>query len=155
VLENSKCENLHLEYVTLPEVEKDVNIYGKLTLKYVSGDLRGLFDKLTCDQLEICEMKLSSSETKSLIKLLQSGVREVEIYSSAVDNSVLAEYDGQGRCERIWLSSANFETMPSDYFAIWADSVGWIWKIVEMRKCRNWLMLEKLDRSLFTLLPFH
>ena len=157
MLKNSKCKNLHFEGMMIPEVESDISICGKVTLNCVSGDLIRLFGKISCDQLEISEMKLSSSETKSLLKLLDSGVRELEIYGGAVDTNVLADYDGQGWCERIWLSAGN---QLIGCFKTWAYSVGWIWKKVENRKCRSWLMLEKSnsvesDDNLFTLLPFN
>merc|ERR1712243_390944 len=75
MLENSKCENMYLEYMTLPEVTKNVKISGNVTLKWVFGDLIGLFSKLSCDHLKICDMKLSNSETRSLTKMFSSRVR--------------------------------------------------------------------------------
>ena len=112
------------------ELTQSINVSGEICLMGVSGNVIGLIDGITCNCLEIDEMKLNSDATLSLTKILRSRVRELKFSFNGTleDFSLLDNYDGKGHCEKIvflrsgdneWRNIFNKNLVP------WAASRDW------------------------------
>ena len=88
-----------------------INVSGEIYLQKISGNVVGLFDRITCNCLTFDDIKLNSDEIRSLSKILQSRVKE--IHATLDDFCLLDNYDGiKGHCDKIVL--INYERIKED-----------------------------------------
>ena len=130
---------MHCTYsITFDVFENEINIpsIGRL---YLSG----LLQCTTCDYLGIYGMELSEKETMILMESICFRVRDLELRCTISDLSFLANYDGQGRCERISFNVFSFDRQGVlEVFDPWFNSVGW-----SSRDDFPWIIFERIPSA--------
>jgi len=112
ILANIKSKMLGLKDMTLPEnISQDISVESEITLGNVSGNVIGFFERIKCYELLIKEMSLNKEESLSLAGILDSKVRELQIVDGTCDVSLLANYDGQGRCSRMMFREKYYDRL--------------------------------------------
>ena len=135
VLENINCWKLDLFDLELstsdPEepssIVQHINVSEMVYMSKISGDKKGLLDRITCDSLELYQTSLDIRETMSLTEMFKNRVRYFKIAiddDASLDYQQITNYDGKGRCENIILDYL-YEKDIKDYLESWAGSVGW------------------------------
>ena len=113
------------------ELPEDIKVSGDILLSEITGNVIGLIDRITCNCLGIDDKKLNSDATFSLTNILRSRVRELKFSFDGTleDFSLLDNYDGKGRCEKIvfsrWSEDNEWRNIFNKNLVPWAASRDW------------------------------
>ena len=91
----------------------------------VHGDLTPVLSNVKCRELKIIDRSLSTNDTQNLLAAMDTRVEVVELGAEVtLDMETLAQYDGKGECEEVWLSGDTRGRYRSQVKA-WAKNIGW------------------------------
>jgi len=127
MLKNLNCEELRLQDLPAPlHLNQDISVNGKVTLIKVSGDISEFLDNITCEDLQFHAMKLNNCDVWSLTKMLNRRVRNLTFFGELLDPSIIANYDGQGQCERmLFKDNPDIISKIKEHLSPLAYSKGW------------------------------
>ena len=130
MLKNLNCEILWLENLRAPaHLNQDINVNGIVHLEKVYGDISGLLERITCEGLQLDNMILNNCELRSLSKMLDRRVVNLTLCGNYLHNteaSILANYDGKGKCESISFTDNSCSSSKNkELFSPWTNSKGW------------------------------
>ena len=101
-------------------------VINKTDIRNVSGcDLVTILDNVKSEQLYIWRQSLGSEETQAMVRAMESGVEEGDLYAGVkLDIGDLIKYNGQGKCERVECFGETV-TRYSEQLRTWATSRNW------------------------------
>ena len=91
-------------------------VTDSVDIEGVTGNVQTILANIKCRMLGISDMNLDHDDTECLLETMRNNVEEVELYVS-LDIDVLTQYDGLGKCSKVWCWD---ETLSN-----WASKVGW------------------------------
>ena len=102
-----------------------VKCSNDVTIDRVTGDLSPVLSSVQCERLTIFNMRLSTAHTQQLVAAMDTWVKLVALCNGAtLDMDTLAQYDGEGECEDMWLWGDTVERY-GDQVRAWAKNIGW------------------------------
>ena len=92
----------------------------------VTGDLSPVLSSLQCRGITISNTSLSTADTQQLVAAMDTRVKWVTLCGSVtLDMETLAQYDGEGECDKVTLWMDTTERY-RDQVKAWAENMGWL-----------------------------
>ena len=80
-------------------------VKGDLFLNNLKGDISWILSNISCSNLNIDNMSINATDTKTLVYALIHNVKNLELGWQGMvtlDVEDVTHYDGKGKCEVIW-----------------------------------------------------
>jgi len=106
MFEDVKCVNLLLERMSIDASNLTGTICirgGLVSLNMIGGDIRQLLDHIEPNSLRLTRLTLDENATRSLTQMLRDRVTDLVLYDVDLEYKVLTEYDGNGKCQYIYV----------------------------------------------------
>ena len=120
------------DLVSIPTTEHLASLASCVThnlgINNVSNcDLISILDSVKCKGLHISRQTLSSEETRSLVRAMESRMEEVKLGVSgevSLDIRALTKYSGQGKCGKVVCWDATADRYREEVRS-WAEKINW------------------------------
>jgi len=106
MFEDVKCDWLLLKRMSIDasNLTETICIRGRsVSLNKIGGDIRQLLDHIEPNSLRLTRLTLDENATRSLTQMLRDRVTDLVLYDVDLEYKVLTEYDGNGKCQYIYV----------------------------------------------------
>ena len=132
-------DNLDISAVRTEDMASLVKcVSDNVAIMRVHGDLTPVLSNVKCTELKIIDRSLTTIDTQNLLTVMVSGVKEVVLGAEVtLDMETLAQYDGSGECEELWMYQDTGERY-REPVKVWARNMGW-----GIKDRPNWIALNR------------
>ena len=118
--------NLDTSSVPAEELSSLVKCSDVVGIARVNGGLAPVLSSVQCGRLHIHSTSLSTADTQQLVAAMDTRVKWVTLCGSVtLDMETLAQYDGEGECDKVTLWMDTTERY-RDQVKAWAENMGWL-----------------------------
>ena len=117
--------NLDTSSVPAEELSSLVKCSDVVGIARVNGGLAPVLSSVQCGRLHIHSTSLSTADTQQLVAAMVTRVKRVRLGSVTLDMETLAQYDGEGECDKVTLWMDTTERY-RDQVKAWAENMGWL-----------------------------
>ena len=131
-------DNLDISLVTPEDMASLVKcVSDNVAIMRVHGDLTPVLSNVKCTELKIINRSLTTNDTQNLLAAMDTRVKEVVLGAVVtLDMETLAQYDGKGECEEVWMYQDTGERYRQPV-RVWARDMGW-----GIRDRPNWIAVN-------------